>query len=80
MPVAQKLCRCERVVFKSRTCVHSRTLLRIEIVCCCCEEFSNAYPDKEVSNKTTIHRLVTTFRGTGSVSDRKHVRRPGLLV
>jgi hypothetical protein len=32
-----------------------------------CEAFSNAYPDKEVWNKTTIHRLVTTFRDTGSV-------------
>jgi hypothetical protein len=28
------------------------------------EGFSNAYPDKEVQNKTTIHRLVTTFRDT----------------
>jgi hypothetical protein len=26
------------------------------------EAFSNAYPDKEVPNKTTIHRLVATFR------------------
>jgi hypothetical protein len=34
-PVTQKLCRCEHGVFTSRTCVHSRTLLRIEIVCCC---------------------------------------------
>jgi hypothetical protein len=32
------------------------------------EEFSNAYPDKEVPNKTTVHRLVTEFRDTGSVS------------
>jgi hypothetical protein len=31
------------------------------------EAFSNAYPDKEVPNKTTIHRLVTTFRDTESV-------------
>jgi hypothetical protein len=31
------------------------------------EAFSNVYPDKEVPNKTTIHRLVTTFRETGSV-------------
>jgi hypothetical protein len=30
------------------------------------EAFSNVYPDKEVPNKTTIHKLVT-FRGTGSV-------------
>jgi hypothetical protein len=26
--------------------------------------FSNAYPDKEVPNKTTIHQLVTIFRDT----------------
>jgi hypothetical protein len=32
--VTQKLCRCEHGVYASRTCVHSRTLLRIEIVCC----------------------------------------------
>jgi hypothetical protein len=32
------------------------------------EAFSNAYPDKIVPSKTTIHRLVTKFRGTGSVS------------
>jgi hypothetical protein len=31
------------------------------------EALSNAYPDKEVPNKTTIHRLVTKFRGTGSI-------------
>jgi hypothetical protein len=31
------------------------------------EAFSNVYPDKEVPNKTAIHRLVTTFRDTGSI-------------
>jgi hypothetical protein len=31
------------------------------------ESFSIAYPNKEVPNKITIHRLVTTFRETGSV-------------
>jgi hypothetical protein len=30
------------------------------------EAFSNAYPDKEVPNKTTVHLLVTQFRDTGS--------------
>jgi hypothetical protein len=29
--------------------------------------FSNAYSGKEVLNETTIHRLVTKFRYTGSV-------------
>jgi hypothetical protein len=32
-PVARKLCRCKHGVSTSRTCLHSRTLLRIEIVC-----------------------------------------------
>jgi hypothetical protein len=31
------------------------------------EAFINAYPDKEVPNKTTIHVLVTKFRDAGSV-------------
>jgi hypothetical protein len=31
------------------------------------EEFSNAYSDKEIPNKTTIHQLVTMFRDIGSV-------------
>jgi hypothetical protein len=30
------------------------------------EAFSNAYPDKEVPNMTTVHLLVTEFRDTGS--------------
>jgi hypothetical protein len=34
-PVAQKLCRGGHVIFTSRTCVYSRALLHIEIVCCC---------------------------------------------
>jgi hypothetical protein len=29
------------------------------------ETFSNTYPDKEVPNTTTIHRLVTKFWDTG---------------
>jgi hypothetical protein len=32
---AQALCRCDRGVFTGRTCVYSRTLLGIEIVCYC---------------------------------------------
>jgi hypothetical protein len=31
------------------------------------EAFSNAYPDKGVPNKTTVHLLVTKVRDTGSV-------------
>jgi hypothetical protein len=44
------------------------------------EAFRNAYSDKAVPNKTTIHRLVTTFRDTGSVCDRKNVRRRTVLT
>jgi hypothetical protein len=29
--------------------------------------FSDAYPDKEVTNETTGHRLLTKFRDAGSV-------------
>jgi hypothetical protein len=32
-----------------------------------CEAFSIVYPDNEVPNKTTKHRLVTKFRDTVSV-------------
>jgi hypothetical protein len=38
------------------------------------------YPDKEVPNKTTVHRLVKKFRKTGSVCDKKHVRRRTVLT
>jgi hypothetical protein len=31
------------------------------------EAFSNVYPDREVPNETTVHRLITKFRDTGSV-------------
>jgi hypothetical protein len=34
------------------------------------EEFSNAYPDKEVLIKTTLHQLVTKFWDTESVCDK----------
>jgi hypothetical protein len=44
------------------------------------EAFSNAYPDKKVPNKTAIHRLVRIFRETGSICDRKHVRRRTVLA
>jgi hypothetical protein len=66
-PVALKLCRYEHGVFTSRTCVHSRTLLQMKSFDAVREAFSNAYPVKDVPSKTTIHRLVTTFRDAGSV-------------
>jgi hypothetical protein len=47
------------------------------------EAFSNAYPDKEVPNKTTIHQLVTKFRAQEvfvcdkcSSSDKTAILRP----
>jgi hypothetical protein len=38
------------------------------------EAFINAYPDKQVLNKTTINRLITEFRDTENICYRKHVR------
>jgi hypothetical protein len=35
------------------------------------EAFSDAYPDKEVPNKT-VHLLITKFRDTGSVCDKSN--------
>jgi hypothetical protein len=73
MPVAQKLCRGEHV-FILEHYFASKSFAAVR------EAFSNACPDKEVPNKTTIHLLVTKFRGTGSVCDRKHVRRRTVLT
>jgi hypothetical protein len=42
--------------------------------------FSNVCSDKEIPNKTTVHRLVTKCRDTGSVCDRKHVQRRTVLT
>jgi hypothetical protein len=39
------------------------------------KEFNNAYPDKEVPDMATIDQLVTKFRDTGSVCDRKRERK-----
>jgi hypothetical protein len=44
------------------------------------EIFSNAYPDKEVPNKTAIHRLVTKFRDTGRVSSSQQIKTTKQLV
>jgi hypothetical protein len=38
------------------------------------EAFHNAYPDKEILNGATIHRLTTIFQDAGSVFNGKHVR------
>jgi hypothetical protein len=45
-----------------------------------CDAFSNAYHDKELSNKTSIHLLVTEFRDTGSACHRDHVQRLTVLT
>jgi hypothetical protein len=68
-PVAQKLCRCEHDVFTSRTYVHSWALLLIEIFCCFSRSIQQCVP-WQVPNKATKHRLVRTFRDTGSVCDK----------
>jgi hypothetical protein len=57
----------------------SRITLRIEIVCCCLQKISNGYPDKEVPNKTKV-RLITKFRNTESVCDRKYILRRRVLT
>jgi hypothetical protein len=38
--VRKNLCKCEHAIFTSRTCFHSRTLLRIEIVPLCSSSIS----------------------------------------
>jgi hypothetical protein len=68
-PVAQKLCRCEHGSLYSRAehvfiREHYFTPKSFAAVR---KVFSKAYPDEEVQNKTTIHRLATNFRDTGSV-------------
>jgi hypothetical protein len=44
------------------------------------EAFSNAYTDKGVPNKTTVHRLLAKVWGTGSVCDSTHVQRRTVLT
>jgi hypothetical protein len=47
--------------------VPSQTLFCIKIICCCLWSICNAFPDKEVRNKTAIHQLVKAFQDTGSI-------------
>jgi hypothetical protein len=65
-PVAQKLCRCEHGVFTTKRMFILEHYFAPKSSAAVREAFSNAYPDKEVPNKT-IHRLVTNFGDTGSV-------------
>lgn len=46
----------------------------------CQEDFSNAFPDAKVPNKSSICRLFHRFRDTGSVNDRKRTGRPSVLT
>jgi hypothetical protein len=64
----QVLTRC---IHEQNVCSY-RTLLPMEIVCCCSRNISSAYPDKEV-RIIQCTKLVTTFRDTGCicVSSRK---------
>jgi hypothetical protein len=51
-------------------CVHSRKFFASKSFDAFCEAFSSVNPDKDVLNRTTIHRLVRTFLGMGSVCDK----------
>jgi hypothetical protein len=39
----------------------------LKSIAAACKAFSNAYPDKKVQNKTTIHQVMTKFRDIGNV-------------
>jgi hypothetical protein len=66
MSLAQRLCRCKHGVFASRTVFILEHYFAPKSFAAVREEFSNAYPDKGVQNKTIIHLLVKTF-GTQEV-------------
>jgi hypothetical protein len=44
------------------------------------ESLSNVYRDKYMTNSTPIHRLITSFRYTGSICDTKHAQCQTLLT
>jgi hypothetical protein len=58
---ANMVCSWAERVFVLEHCFASKLFAAVR------EAFRNAYHDKEVPNKATIHRLVTKFRDTGSV-------------
>jgi hypothetical protein len=58
-PVAQKLCKSEQDVFTTEHGFILEHYFASKSFAAVREAFSNAYPDKEVPNKTTIQRLVT---------------------
>jgi hypothetical protein len=43
------------------------------------DDFKSAFPKYQVPNKSTVFRVVTRFRGTGSVGDGKLSGRPTVL-
>jgi hypothetical protein len=45
----------------------------------CQNEFRDTVPDSPVPNKSTVSRLVNSFRDTGSVQDRNRSGRPLVL-
>jgi len=47
---------------------------------CVVDEFRVKYLDVAVPNNSTITRLITRFRETGSVSDKKRTGRPTILT
>jgi hypothetical protein len=42
-------------------------------------EFRGTFPDSPVPNKSTVSRLMNSFRHTGSVQDRNRSGRPSVL-
>jgi hypothetical protein len=65
--VSWKLCSSEHGVFTSRTVFILEHYFASKSFAVVREAFSNVYRDKKVPNKTSIHRLVTTYRNTGRV-------------
>jgi hypothetical protein len=67
-------CSQQERVFISECYFSSKSFIAVR------EAFHQVYPDKEVPNKTTVHRLVKKFRETESVCNKKHVRRQTVLT
>jgi hypothetical protein len=73
--VAQRFCRCKHGVFTLEHYTATKSFAALH------EAFSNAYPDTEVPNKATVHRLVTKLRDTRNIcvtSVRRVTKQPKL--
>jgi hypothetical protein len=69
-PLAQKLCSANMVYSRAERVFIIEHHFASKSFAAVREAFSNAYPDKEVPNKTTVYRLVTKFRDPGSVCEK----------